>query len=59
MMFDYAELLLKAKAHLKQIEAAMTKRNYKDAVTAAHDLAVEARLLTHIAREKNAGEKTI
>ena len=51
MMIDYATILLEAKQHLKAFEEAMLYRRYKEAVHHANDLAAEARLLVHLARE--------
>lgn len=50
-MQDYAALLLEAKKQLKEFEHAMQRRDAKGAREHAHNLAVEARLLSHIARE--------
>jgi hypothetical protein len=50
-MIDYSEILLNARKHLNAFEEAMLTRQFKEAVHEAHDVAVEARLLTHLARE--------
>jgi hypothetical protein len=50
-MIDYSTILLEAKQHLKFFEDAMLHMQYKEAVHHANDLAAEARLLVHLARE--------
>jgi hypothetical protein len=51
LVIDYSTILLEAKQHLKAFEEAMLYRQYKEAVHHANDLAAEARLLAHLARE--------
>jgi len=55
-MIDYSEILLNARNHLAEFEKAMLTRQFKEAVHHAHDVAVEARLLTHLAREASVCE---
>ena len=50
-MIDYSTILLEAKQHLKSFEESMLHMQYKEAAHHANDLAVEARLLVHLARE--------
>ena len=51
VVFDYADLLLRARKNLKEFEIAMNKRNFGEAHEYMMNAFVDVRLLTHISGE--------
>lgn len=56
VVFDYADLLLRARKNLKEFEIAMNKRHFGEAHEYMMNAFVDVRLLTHISGELNAKE---
>lgn len=50
-VFDYADLLIKARKNLKQFEIAMNGRHFGEAHEYALNAFVDIRLLTHVSGE--------
>lgn len=50
-VFDYADLLLRAKKNLKEFEISMNKRHFAEAHEYALNAFVDIRLLTHVSGE--------
>ena len=50
-VFDYADLLIRARRNLKQFETAMNKRHFGEAHEHMMNAFVDVRLLTHISGE--------
>jgi hypothetical protein len=50
-VFDYADLLIKARENLKQFEIAMNGRHFGEAHEHALNAFVDIRLLTHVSGE--------
>jgi hypothetical protein len=50
-VFDYADLLIKARENLKQFEIAMNGRHFGEAHEYALNAFVDIRLLTHVSGE--------
>jgi len=53
-VFDYADLLIRTKEHLKQFEIAMNGRHFKEGHEHMMNAFVDVRLLTHISGELSA-----
>lgn len=51
VVFDYADLLLRARKNLKEFEIAMNKRHFGEAHEYMMNAFVDVRLLTHISGE--------
>jgi hypothetical protein len=51
-VLDYADLLLRAKANLKEFEIAMNARRFAEAHECIMNAFVDVRLLTHLTPEK-------
>ena len=51
VVFDYADLLLRARRNLKEFEIAMNKRHFGEAHEYMMNAFVDVRLLTHISGE--------
>jgi len=51
VVFDYADLLLRAKRNLKEFEIAMNNRHFGEAHEYMMNAFVDVRLLTHISGE--------
>jgi hypothetical protein len=50
-VFDYADLLIRARRNLKEFETAMNKRHFGEAHEYMMNAFVDVRLLTHISGE--------
>jgi hypothetical protein len=50
-VFDYADLLIRARRNLKEFETAMNKRHFKEAHEYMMNAFVDVRLLTHVTGE--------
>jgi hypothetical protein len=50
-VFDYADLLIRARRNLKEFVTAMNKRNFKEAHEYMMNAFVDVRLLTHVTGE--------
>jgi hypothetical protein len=53
-VFDYADLLIRTREHLKKFEIAMNGRHFKEGHEHMMNAFVDVRLLTHITGELSA-----
>jgi hypothetical protein len=57
VVFDYADLLLRARRNLKEFEIAMNNRHFGEAHEYMMNAFVDVRLLTHISGELDGNNK--